>query len=54
MNYIIKGVLKKILREYLFINDDGFDIESGIVKLPSGIINHERINGKLKTLNLRL
>ncbi len=44
MNYIIKGLLRKIFTQYLFIKDDGFDLESGVIKLPSGLVNHERIN----------
>jgi len=47
MNYIIKGVLKKIFTQYLNIHDNKFDLESGIIKLPLGNINHERINTKL-------
>lgn len=54
MNYIIKRVLKKILTQYLFIKDDELGLESGIVKLPAGNINHSRIDQKLKSLNIRI
>lgn len=54
MNYIIKGVLKKILTQYLYIRDDGIDLESGMLKLPAGNINHQRLNEKLKPVNIKI
>ena len=48
MNYIIKGILKRIFTQFLYIDDQGLDIESGIIKLPYGHINHEKIDKLLK------
>jgi hypothetical protein len=54
MNYIIKGVLRKIFTQYLNIYDNKFDLESGVIKLPRGNINHDTINDKLTLLNIRI
>ena len=54
MNYIIKGVLKKIFTQYLYLKDNSLDLESGIIKLPAGFINHDRINHKLKPFNIKI
>lgn len=54
MNYIIKGVLRKIFTQYLNIYDNKLDLESGIIKLPLGNINHDRINDKLTPLKIRI
>jgi uncharacterized membrane protein YdbT with pleckstrin-like domain len=44
MNFIIKSVLKKIFTQYLYIEDEGLDLTSGIIRLPMGNINQTRIN----------
>lgn len=54
MNFIIKSVLKKIFTQYLFIEDEGLDLTSGVIKLPLGNINQNRINEKLLPLALRI
>lgn len=54
MNYIIKGVLKKIFTQYLYLRDNSLDLESGIIKLPAGFINHKRLNLKLKPFKVRI
>jgi hypothetical protein len=54
MNFIIKNVLKKIFTQYLYIEDEGLDLTSGIIKLPLGTINQTRINEKLEPLGVRI
>jgi len=54
MNYIIKRVLKKIFTQYLYLEDNSLDLDSGVIKLPAGFINHERINHKLKPFRLKV
>lgn len=54
MNFLIKSVLKKIFTEYLYIQDEGLDLTSGVIKLPQGNINQTRINNKLEPLNFRI
>jgi hypothetical protein len=54
MNYIIKGVLRKIFTQYLCLNEDGLDLDSGIIKLPAGVVNHEHVNVKLKFLKVKI
>jgi hypothetical protein len=44
MNFIIKGLVKKILTQYLNIQNDKLDLESGTIKLLEGTVNAPKIN----------
>lgn len=50
MNYIVKGVLKRILSKYLNISDQ-ISLEKGHLQLPSGHFNLENINSHPSLLN---
>ena len=43
MSFLVKGVLRRILQEYLDINDQ-ISLEKGHLQLPSGHLNHPNIN----------
>lgn len=43
MSFLIKGILKTLLKQYLNIVDD-ISMEKGFIQLPSGHLNHHNIN----------
>ena len=51
MSFLVKGVIKKILEQYLNIKDQ-IDLEKGSILLPNGHLNHSKINNKIQELNL--
>ena len=50
MSFLIKGVLKTLLKQYLNIVDD-INMEKGFIQLPSGHLNHATINANKQLMN---
>ena len=51
MSFLVKGVVKKILEQYLNIKDQ-IDLEKGSILLANGHLNHQKINNKIKKIHL--
>lgn len=53
MSFLVKGVVKKILEQYLNIKDQ-IDLEKGSIVLAEGHLNHHKLNHKFKSLNIQV